>query len=448
MPQHSETKNDKVVFFANVTNEALRTKFTTIHEAYDEMQKLSLSNLKHNGNGKQIQHLQEKAENNRRESFRNIAGFALMIASLNDETLDLFLNEGTNVQKVIDEHGNKKAQDIKDEYIKTVIVEYPQSKRLSAKGPLKRASAFFSMLEFEKNLRNINNKEITEKEKRKVDSKLSDYRKMSPHSTQSTRADVKIGTAVLYPMMAIAHGYKVDEADEGFVAFMKKEYDVDVTAIIEEEKEKNARNNKQNDNPVVDIIFPDEEININAGEGTEEKEKNKRERIKIYVTEALAKEMETNKEIAKNQEFIKYGKEKFLSAKEYNYKNLADYIYYFYDQINGVATGGTASQPFANADKPEKVKDIFESLEPEIQDSVIQETYAPETLQSMIEHYNELNREQQKIVKKISFRAPAEVGKAIKERKKQKEEQKQTNKAIRRVYSLSKQMSDNGRSND
>ncbi len=448
MPQHSETEKDKVVFFANVNDKALRTKFTTIHEAYDEMQKLSLSNLKHNGKENQIKHLQEDAENNRRESFRNIAGFALMIASLDDETLDLFLREGTNVQKVIDEHGNKKAQDIKDEYIKAVIVEYPQSRRASTKGPLKRGTAFFSMLEFEKQLRIINNEETTEEEKRKVDGKLYDYRKMSPHSTQSTRADVKIGTAVLYPMMAIAHGYRVNEADEGFVAFMKKEYDVDVTAIIEEEKKKSARNNKQKDGPIVDIIFPDEEINIKTGKGAgekEKKEKNKRERIKIYVTEALVKEMETNKELTKNQEFIKYGKEKFLSAKEYDYKNLADYIYYFYEQINGTKTGEGQSKPFEKAKTAKEVKDIFEGLEPEIQDSVIQETYVPETVQSMVDNYNDLNREQKKIAKRIGFKVPEEIGKAIKEKERENKTKKQTNKAIRRVYSLSKQMSDNNR---
>lgn len=411
---NESTIRDSAVFFKNCQNKEMRQKFVEIHKLYDELQGYSAINLS-NDNLDQ-----------RSSTLKYIVSFAFIVEALDDETLNTFIDAGSNLKELIEQN--------------------PANNNLSEEAKnRKRATPFLHMLTLEKRLRQANSGTISDKEKKALNFCLYNYKDSSPQIAQNSRAGMRIGTAILYPVMAIVHGYcpaKYDATDwkdlQTLVQnFRKEKLGIDLTP---KHREIPARKSKSSAGPVVDIIFPDEEQQ--QGVGDDMQLEQYREHAKIVIDEETIEKILQDKHFVTNQDFIEYAKSKFLKDKDYSDLNLSKYVIYITDYMTGGTGSGSDAKkvyPFAGANDDE-IKEIFTTLPSEMQNSIIKNNYNKRAVQQIIEDINNfetLDNIGKKTIRKLTF-LNNDLTTKMDEKKTDYWDTKEKNKAIRRLYTLTK----------
>lgn len=392
MSKHAKTEIDILEFNKNYPkdeieiNEAMKKRLEDLHKMYDEVQ------------GYSTMILNRTNDDNRYLILKYIAGFALVMSKQQDWVLDDFMKYG------------------------------------------KRNTAFWQMLKFELDLRKNEKGHITEKEMKDLNARLNPYNNTSAKINKPTQMTSRIGTCILYPMMAIAHNYASKSSNKEdlktFVNnFKELNLDVDVTPIFNSmdnvdnflQITKDKSIDKSTYSPIpkrASLEAKNDEIQTSSSPNSQAKKTNN-------VSHKEAKFVDS-------QEFIDYATKKFMNADNFFGVPVNKFAYSETKSIGGKSGNKQVISPFASAETPEDVKRIFTSLNEPMRHLFIQHIYKTAGIEALKKDIKNFVNLDTKI--KTEIRAICEKDETLNEiiDKKEKQWQKEKNKALRRLISLSK----------
>lgn len=392
MTNQSKTKDDVVKFNYYYTNEnpriqsAMIKRLTDLHKIYDEAQ------------GYATMILERDNDENRYLALKYLTGVAVVLAKQDEKVLREFLDYG------------------------------------------ERKTAFFSMLKFELQLRDAEKGIISDEERKNILSKLRPYLKSNVRMKEATSLVSRIGTCILYPMMAIAHNFSTNqEYDKNFVKMVKDFYEcnleMDVTPILIQVEEQDDELLKFiNEGPqlaeTIENIIVTEENQVEVKEKVKPSAQNHsvEKPIKTKTTQELSDE------VIESEEFLKYELLKFAQCEDFKSIPLEDFNYEETRTIMGKIKRTLNVTPFKNVTNTQEVKEVFGELDQVLQIVFLQEIfqeYAKKQLFEDISNYQNLG-----IVLKESVKEICELDENLKQEI--SKDQKQKAKDIRRLVRLSK----------
>lgn len=376
----------------------------------------------------------------RYDAFKYIAGMAVAMGMQEDEVIEDFIKYGSNNGK--------------------------------------QGSAFWSMVEFERLLKKASKSfsNLTEKERHSLYCRMKHYSKSNAEIKEASMPKGRIGTSVLYPMMAIMHNIKYgDKTDDTFknlvLSYIRNGADIDTSSsdsFIKSLKEyvfSEAANIDIINEGIVAPIFDDPDVKKEkehkqkSGKSKSTKQKAKKqqsndeptEEIENDVTSEIVSKIEDkkfveklleNKELILSKEFIKFAKDKFMSEQNFDSVELDGFVLTVIKKIDGQVCGETQESPFKNASNADEVKAIYGGLGVDLQNIFIKKVYVKRAVESLVSdvlNYKELSKEKKvEIVGLCAY--SEELDAKVKEQK--QDTQKQRSKAIRRLYRLSNKYSD------
>ena len=394
MTNQSNTKDDVLKFNYYYKNEnprirlAMIKRLSDLHKIYDEAQ------------GYATMILERDNDENRYLALKYLTGVAVVLAKQDEKVLREFLDYG------------------------------------------ERETAFFSMLKFELQLRDAEKGIISDEERKNILSKLRPYLKSNVRMKEATSVVSRIGTCILYPMMAIAHNFSINQQyDRNFVKMVKHFYecslDMDVTPILSQVEEQDAELLKFiKEGPQlarsVENMTEIEENQAEVKETTQTEQKHNVEKPIKTATKKTIKEI--NDEVIESEEFLKYELLKFAQCEDFDNVPLKDFNYEETRTIMGKIKKTLKVVPFKNAKNAQEVKEVFGGLDQVLQIVFLQEIFQEYAKSQLLDDIN--NYENLGAVLKESVKAICELDENLK--LEITKDQKQKAKDIRRLVRLSK----------
>lgn len=316
-------------------------------------------------------------------------------------------------------------------------------------------SAFWDMMKFEQDLRKDEKGLLSDAERKSLENRLRRYSKSNPKMIKACIETGRIGTSILYPMMAIMHTYKTktlnDEFKKFVIDFCKSRLDIDVTPenmenlkafskeIFKPAIKKGDENENQQcviDEKIITSIFNDmieteisENIIENKPETLQKEELDKaltnNEKPNEYnsvfdenpdeIVETIKKssqdkdnpvatqrkqalELAKNQKLISSEQFLQYAKQLFLSEEDYSNIDLNRCSISVTTKISGQICNEDEVKPFEGLIDKKDIQNKFMQLEPLVQNMVIKHLYTTNALLALnsdVQNFEKLDTNQQ-----------------------------------------------------
>lgn len=353
----------------------IKQRLWGLHHIYDEAQ------------GYATMILERDNDNNRYLAFKYLAGVAVAMSKQEDSIVDDFLKYG------------------------------------------QRGSAFWMMVQLEKDLRTSEQGLATNDVKKSLSNRLRPYKKSSTHITEACN-NGRIGTSVLYPMMAILHDYTDGlNSNEEYTQLVKNFFDtqlgIDITPYLSnpeqytkeifadaqkgiEKSDQFGKNSKIE--AIKNICKPINSLVAHQnGEDVLSEFKSRtftqktKDALKIQEKEELEKALLNDKNLLNNRDFLSYATDCFLKENDYSKFSLTDFAYTLTKSVMGQVCEEQEIKPFFGADSPKKIQAVFEGLENDLQFALIKNIYAPTAVAKLLSDLQNINNLEKSQKEKIAI---------------------------------------------
>lgn len=425
-------KNDITSFIGNYKNENefyrknVVKRLRDLHTVYDEVQ----------GYAKAI--LERDSDENRYLALKYITGCAIAVSKQQDEVIDAF-------------------------------VQYMEVQ-----------SAFWYMLKFEQDLRKFNRGQLDKDELKNLKNRLNNYRKAYAKMTEAPRESSRIGTSILYPLMAIVHEYNpYGKQDKDFAIMVSDFYEcnvnidvnpapkniddafeqfnkliansgIDVNVIVQPvqkyfvEVDNSANNDvlqNNTDNTVVSEYKYMSRLNKLVTEMNVES--TKEAKVSQGSTSSIAEE--SNRDLTNLKEapeYLGYANMVFANSNDFAGVSLDKFCYSWSQSIMGKVCKQQDIYPFAGAKNVEEVKEIYANLEDELKVIFMTEIFTNAVINSLYKDVNNFATLDEVIKSKVKALCGKDEKLNTMLEAKMRYADKQRNKEIRRLVRLSKRDDD------
>ena len=441
MARQIQTGKDVLQFYAEYqpNNEQLRNamcnRLKNLHTVYDEAQ------------GYATMILEREDDKHRYLALKYMAGVAIAIAMQDDEVIEDFIKYGS------------------------------------------RGSAFWQMMDFEIKLRK--KAILNEQDSKRLANRLNPYLKSSVNMVEACNDGSRIGTCLLYPMLAIVHGYHPKGyTNEQFLELIEKFFETNIKMdvkpifgrlttkdhLIELRKLAKELEGQLGSNIFsLDITkkisnlkpFENDWTNFDAKSAIERVEEDfalilacKEEKSEVKnevldldnsqdaleeVSEINQEEIKTSQQLIDTPEFFQYALVKFNQCEDFSSVDLGKFSFEITKTIMGRYKKVEEVHPFEGVESADDVRAIFNDLEPILQEIFIQDifaNYAKKELKKDVVNYKSLDADTF-----VKFKAVCEIDETVKkavlerefkELKQERLKEKEKAKDIRRLVRFSK----------